>query len=216
MTENDNIHARQIEKYNAAAGRHGLSSKSVLWDDPQTQYLRFYEIAKHLDLNGSKTTLLDLGCGNGEFYKFLNFLGFRGGYTGYDINEVLLAQARKRFRNITVQNADIMGEEIDQCFDYVILSGLFNVNVGQTPDWVHAFLKKMYALSGEVMVFNMISTHVTYRDEGMFYMDPAEVLSFCIENLSRRTTLVHHNLPYNYTVAVFKDESWDSIRESAA
>jgi len=216
MTENDAIKARQIEKYNAAAGKHGLSSKSVLWDDPQTQYFRFYEIAKHLDLNGSKKTLLDLGCGNGEFYKFLNFLGFRGSYTGYDINEMLLAQARKRFQNISVQNVDIIDEEFDQRFDYVVLSGLFNVNVGQTPDWVHAFLKKMYALSGEVMVFNMISTHVSYRDDHMFYMNPAEMLSFCIENLSRRTTLVHHNLPYNYTVAVFKDESWDSVREIVA
>lgn len=216
MTENDGIKARQIEKYNAAAGQHGLSSKSVLWDDPQTQYLRFYEIAKHLDLNGDKKTLLDLGCGNGEFYKFLNFVGFRGSYMGYDINEMLLAQARKRFRNINVQNVDIIGEELSQRFDYVVLSGLFNVNVGQTLDWIQMFLKKMYALSEEIMVFNMISTHVSYRDDGMFYMNPAEMLSFCIENLSRRTTLAHHNLPYNYTVAVFKDESWDSVTEIIA
>ncbi|MGZ4991976.1 MAG: class I SAM-dependent methyltransferase [Methylobacter sp.] len=214
MTENDSIKASQIEKYNAVAVKHGISSKSVLWEDPQTQYLRFYEITKHLDLNGGKKTLLDLGCGNGEFYKFLNFLGFRGCYTGYDINEMLLCQARERFQNISVQNVDIMSEEIDQYFDYVILSGLFNLNVGQTSDWVQSFLKKMYALSREVMVFNMISTHVTYRDERMFYMNPAEVLSFCISNLSKRTTLVHHNLPYNYTVAVFKDESWSSVKEA--
>lgn len=207
------INKRQIEKYNAAAKENGISSKAVLWGDPQTQYLRFYEIAKHLDLNCRKKTLLDLGCGNGEFYKFLNFLGFRGSYVGYDINEMLLVQARNRFENIDVQNRDIMIEDVDPHFDYVVLSGLFNVNVGQTSDWIYAFLKKMYALSSELMVFNMISTYVTYRDGGMFYMNPAEALSFCIENLSRRTTLTHHNLPYNYTVAVFRDESWSSVRE---
>ena len=215
MAERDDITARQLEKYNAAAEKHGVSSKSVLWDDPQTQYLRFYEIAKHLDLNGTRKTLLDVGCGNGELYKFLNFLGFRGDYVGYDINEMLLTQARSRFSNITVECVDIISEDVQKCFDYVVLSGLFNVNVGQTPDWIYAFLKKMYALSVEVMVFNMISTHVTYRDQGMFYMNPAEMLSFCIENLSKRTTLVHHNLPFNYTVAVFKDESWTSVRERA-
>lgn len=216
MIENDSIKAKQIEKYNAVAGAHGISSKSVLLDDPQTQYFRFYEIAKYLDLDGSNKTLLDLGCGNAEFYKFLNFLGFRGGYVGYDINEMLLAQARSRFQNIVIRNADIMSEEIEDRFDYVVLSGLFNVNVGQTLNWIHGFLKKMYALSSEVMVFNMISTHVTYRDEEMFYMDPAEILTFCIENLSKRTTLAHHNLPYNYTVAVFKDEAWSSVREDTA
>lgn len=213
MAESDYIKTKQIEKYNAAAEKYGVSSKSVLWDDPQTQYLRFYEIAKHLDLNSTGKMLLDVGCGNGELYKFLNFLGFRGNYVGYDINEMLLTQARNRFPNIAVQCVDIMSEDIQNCFDYVVLSGLFNVNAGQTSDWVYAFLKKMYALSGEVMVFNMISTHVTYRDEAMFYMNPSEMLCFCIENLSKRTTLAHHNLPYNYTVAVFRDEFWASVRE---
>lgn len=212
--QNDNINARQIEKYNSVAEKCGISSKSVLWDDPQTQYLRFYELVKHLDLNDSRKTLLDLGCGNGELYKFLNFLGYRGRYIGYDINEMLLAQARKRFQGIDVQCRDILVEDISQRFDRVVLSGLFNVNVGQNLDWVHAFLKKMYELSSEVIVFNLISTHVNFRNEEMFYVDPAEMLAFCIENLSKRTTLVHHSMPYNYTVAVFKDESWSSVREA--
>ena len=215
MAKNDNINAKQIEKYNAVAEKCGISSKSVLWDDPQTQYLRFYELVKHLDLNDSRKMLLDVGCGNGELYKFLNFLGYRGRYVGYDINEMLLAQARSRFQNVDVQCRDIMSEEIAQRYDCVVLSGLFNVNVGQTLDWVRDFLKKMFALSSNMMVFNMISTHVNFRDEGMYYMDPAEVLSFCIDNLSKRTTLAHHNLPYNYTVTVFKDESWSSVREVA-
>ena len=216
MTQNDNINARQIEMYNTFANKYGISSKSVLLDDSQTQYFRFYELIKHLDLNDHRKTLLDVGCGNGELYKFLNFLGFRGKYVGYDINEMLLAQAQKRFLDIDVQCRDIMGEEITQRFDSVVLSGLFNINVGQTVAWVQDFLKKMYELSSEVMVVNMISTHVNYRDDGTFYIDPAEILSFCIGNLSKRTTLIHHNLPYNYTVAVFKDESWYSVKEAVS
>lgn len=207
------IAAHQIDIYNEAADKHGTSSKAVLMDDPQTQYFRFSQLVKSLDFDDRRKTLLDVGCGNGELYKFLNFLGFRGQYVGYDINEKLLAQARSRFANIDVHNRDIMSAEMGQRFDYVVLSGLFNVNVGQSTTWVHDFLKKMFALCEGVMIFNMISTHVTFREEAMFYMNPAEVLSFCIENLSKRTTLAHHNLPYNYTVTVFKDESWSSARE---
>lgn len=215
MTQLDNINARQIEKYNAVAEKCGISSKSVLWDDPQTQYLRFQEITKQLDMNDSNNTLLDIGCGNGELFKYLNFHGYRGRYVGYDINEVLLSQARQRFQNIEVHCKDILAEDPTQRFDYVVLSGLFNVNVGQTQEWVDSFIKRMFALTNQIMVFNMISTHVTYRDEGMYYRDPSEMLTFCISNLSKRTTLAHHNLPYNYTVAVFKDESWSSVREVA-
>lgn len=207
------IAAHQIDIYNKAADKHGTSSKAVLMDDPQTQYFRFSQLVKSLDFDDRRKTLLDIGCGNGELYKFLNFLGFRGQYVGYDINEKLLAQARSRFTNIDVHNKDIMSAEMTQHFDYVVLSGLFNVNVGQSTTWVHDFLKKMFSLCDGVMAFNMISTHVTFREETMFYMNPAEVLTFCIENLSKRTTLAHHNLPYNYTVTVFKDESWNSARE---
>lgn len=213
MDQSSIIAARQIDIYNEVADKYGISSSAVLLDDPQTQYLRFSELVKSLDFEDGKKALLDVGCGNGELYKFLNFMGFRGQYVGYDINEKLLAQARSRFANIDVQRKDIMSEEIERRFDYVVLSGLFNVNTGQSTAWVYDFLKKMFALCEGVMVFNMISTHVTFRDDGMFYMNPAEALSFCIENLSKRTTLAHHNLPYNYTVTVFKNESWSSIRE---
>jgi SAM-dependent methyltransferase len=216
MDQSNKIAARQIDIYNKVADKHGTSSRAVLWDDPQTQYLRFSELVKCLDFNDDKKLLLDVGCGNGELYKFLNFQGFRGRYVGYDINEKLLTQARNRFAGIEVKNKDIMSEKIEQRFDYIVLSGLFNVNAGQSTAWVHGFLKSMFALCDGIMVFNMISTHVTFRNEQMFYMNPAEVLSFCIENLSRRTTLAHHNLPYNYTVTVFKNESWNSVRELVA
>jgi hypothetical protein len=129
---------------------------------------------------------------------------------------MLLAQARERFKSIQVKCVDILVEEPIQRFDYVVLSGLFNVNVGQTMDWVQAFIKRMFEMTNQVMVFNAISSHVSYRDDGMYYMDPAEMLTFCVKNLSKRTTLIHHNLPYNYTVAVFKDESWSSVKETIA
>jgi SAM-dependent methyltransferase len=213
MDQSNIIASRQIDIYNEVADKYGASSKAVLLDDPQTQYFRFSELVKSLDLDDRRKTLLDVGCGNGELYKFLNFLGFRGQYVGYDINEKLLTQARSRFANIEVHNENIMSDEMKQRFDYVVLSGLFNVDVGQSTAWVHDFLKKMFELCDCVMVFNMISTRVTFRDEGTYYMDPAEVLTFCIENLSKRTTLSHHNLPYNFTVSVFRSESWESAKE---
>jgi hypothetical protein len=61
------------------------------------------------------------------------------------------------------------------------------------------------------MAFNAISTFVNYREEMMYYLDPIETARFCIEKLSRRVTLAHHNLPYNYTVFVFRSESWISV-----
>jgi SAM-dependent methyltransferase len=199
------------EIYNKAASEYGISSRAVLWDDQQTQYFRFAELIKNLDLNDSDKTILDVGCGNCELYKFLNFMGFRGHYTGYDINENLLKQARERFNNIDIRCIDIMTEKSPDRFNYVLLSGLFNTNVRQSLDWVYSFLKKMYELCTEIMIFDAISTYVNYREEEMFYLDPVGTLAFCIENLSHRVTLAHHNLPYNFTISVYRNENWRSI-----
>jgi hypothetical protein len=45
----------------------------------------------------------------------------------------------------------------------------------------------------------------------MFYLNPEEVLTFCLNNLSKRVTLSHFNIPYNYTLAIYKSNHWQSI-----
>ncbi len=203
------------ELFDSAADMYHTSSRAVLWDDPQTQYMRFHELTRHIDLSNNKQSLLDIGCGNGELYKFLNFNGYRGKYTGYDINEKLLVLAKSRFADIDVQYQDILNSDFNASpsFDYVLMSGVFNANIGQSMDWIHDFIKKIFSLCTKGIIFNAISTHVSFRDEELFYVDPAQLLTFCIENLSPRVTITHHNLPYNYTVCVLKDITWHSAKE---
>lgn len=210
MTNNQIISNSNIT-YNQSAKKYGESCKAVLWGNQQTQYFRFYELIRNIDLQSSRKTILDVGCGNGELYKFLNFIGFRGDYTGYDINKMLLIQAKKRFKNIRVKLVDILTDKQKNKFDFVLMSGLFNRNVGQDEKWINEFIKKMFSLCTEVMSFNMISTHSNYKNKEMYYFDPAKMLTFCIKNLSPKVILSHHNLPYNYTVTVYRDNNWSSI-----
>ena len=128
MNQNETIIKHSIELFDSAADEYSTSSRAVFWDDPQTQYFRFHELTRYLDLNNGKQSLLDIGCGNGELYKFLNFNGYRGQYTGYDINEKLLGHARSRFAEIDVHCKDILSSDFDATptFNYVLMSGVFN------------------------------------------------------------------------------------------
>lgn len=201
---NEELIRRSNETYSSAATTHGTSSSAVLADRHVRQMLRFTELVQFIDLNDSGASVLEVGCGNAELFKYLSGRGFRGNYVGVDINEPLLEQARARFPGIDVRRADILSEDLGRRFDYVLMSGVLNVDFGQDQDWVDAFLRKMYELSEQAMAFNALSTHVNFRTPGFCYYDPADMLRFCIENLSRRVTLAHHHLSYNYSVAVFR------------
>lgn len=216
VSSQDKIHKQKmIDLYNQAVQKYGISPSANLWNDSQKQYFRFSELIKHINLNDPKKSLLDIGCGNCELYKFLNFSGFRGTYTGFDINQNLLNQARTRFGNINVKCVDILEDgNISDQYNYVVMSGLFNVNVGQSIVWTYAFIKKMFDLCLDSTAFNAISTFVNYREDEMFYLDPLATVNYCIKELSPRVTLCHHNLPYNYTIIVFNHHQWTTVNDS--
>ena len=181
-----------------------------MWADPQTQYIRFNEIIKYISLD-ENSSVLDIGCGNGELYKFLNFSGFKGSYTGFDINDSLLNQAKQRYKNIDVQNVDILNHTIDKKYDYVIVSGMFSSNYGQDMLWMYDMIKAMYNLTDKKVIINTISSYVNFQDEDIFYTDPTKLLDFTIKNLSPHVIIEHGAIPYNFTIVIDKSKQWQSI-----
>lgn len=206
MRNNKSIIEKSNELYDKSANEFGSSSSAVKWDKQETQYLRFSELVKNIDLQSSSKSILDVGCGNGELYKFLKLESFCGYYTGYDINDKLLKIARSRFKNIAFNNVDILSRKFSEKskFDYVLMSGVFNLNIGQREGWCFDFINKMYQLCSSICAFNAISTYVNYQEEHMFYLNPIKTINYCINNLSPRVELSHHKLPYNYTIIVYK------------
>lgn len=196
--------------YDKAFAEHGNSIKSVLMGNPQRQYLRFAELIKNVDMNDPSKTILDIGSGTGELYKFLNFMGYRGIYLGVDINENLVKVSKERFPKAMFIQHNIL-EKSGTVFnaDYVLMSGLFNVDFGQDMEWIKQFIRAMVLNCKRFVSFNAISTHVNHKEESMFYIDPSELFNFCL-SLSKRVSIYHHNIPYNFTVQIFTDQDFNT------
>jgi len=201
---------RSNEIYDESSEKFGHCSSAVLWDDQQSQYIRFGQILKHIDFD-ENTSILDVGCGNAELYKFLNFNGFKGTYTGFDINDTLLEQAKIQYKNIDCQNVDILNQNINKKYDYVVVSGLFNSNYGQDINWIFEMIKALDQFSNKKIIFNAISNYVNFKDESLFYIDPKEILDFSIQNISSNVSIIHGELPYNFTCIIDKSQQWKSL-----
>lgn len=204
------IKAKAIGVYDKSAAEYGDSNRAVLWDNAQSQYLRFYQLTKNLDIQDPEISILDVGCGNGELYRFLHFCGFRGVYTGIDINENLLSFARNKYcaENVSFLKVDLLSDSFEQNYDYVLMSGLFNANYGQDFFWICRFIEAMYRRCSKLTAFNMISTHVNYRDKGLYYVSPGELLSHVISNVTPFVTLIHNEPPYNFQIELKRTSNW--------
>jgi SAM-dependent methyltransferase len=208
------MHKGLLQQSNALYDKVALTEQTpqsrACWTDIYRQYHRFAEILKSInDTNGS---LLDLGCGNGELLRFLNFMGFTGRYTGVDINLHLLDEARRRYPDHTFLEADIFKDEVAP-HDFVVMSGLFNLNFGQDWQFIKDFIERMYTLCNHCVIFNAISTHVNFKDESMFYINPADLADHILRNISSRMELRHGFVPYNFTITIHKGPSWHSLKE---
>ncbi len=79
-------------------------------------------------------SILDLGCGDGELANFLRSeRDFRGHYTGIDLVESNILEAKNRF-GLQLKNRFILGECFnqdwsEQSFDVVISLGVISVNL---------------------------------------------------------------------------------------
>jgi len=190
----------------AAATAHAR----VMWDDPQKQHYRFAELLESVDLASGSASILDVGCGNGELYRYLIERGFCGAYRGVDINRPLLDEAASRFPKAAFALVDDVAVGT---YDYVLMSGVFNANAGQTEQWVHDLLIRYFALCTTALVFNAVSGYVTRRDEHMFYLPVGPTADFVARELSPVFDIRHGFVPFNYTVCVRKRPQWRSLAE---
>jgi len=118
-----------------------------------------------------------------------------------DIVPDTVTYAAQKYPNTRFLCQDLLEEPLREQFDYVFLSGVFNNTIPSATE----FLKELVSISFQHcttgLAFNFTSTYVNYRDAGMAYHDPIEVLDFCLKNLSRK--LILHNHYEHCDVAVF-------------
>jgi len=74
--------------------------------------------------SSAHTTVLDLGCGNGQLYESFKAEGWQCDYTGVDFSEALLNVARRQNPEATFISGDVnqLTSLIDRKFDFVIYS----------------------------------------------------------------------------------------------
>jgi SAM-dependent methyltransferase len=167
----------------------GDRPEAVRWT-PEGQRRR-YETLLEMAGDLSEKTVLDFGCGKGDFYGFLKEKGITARYCGIDINNNLIALAKTKFPEAEFLAVDIDDVGMNREFDIVFICGVFNLRIAGIEESLKDILLKLSRIYREGLYINFLSYYVPQRSVELFYVKPEEILQFILNKISRSVTLRH-------------------------
>jgi SAM-dependent methyltransferase len=185
---------------------HGSTPQGVDWNGVDSHETRHRQFLRLLD-GAVDASIIDLGCGFGDFLRFLRAEGYRGHFTGYDIAPEMIEKARE-LHGETEDRQWRIGAEPDDAAEFAIASGIFNVK-GDVPNaiWTRYIRQTIDVLAGagrRGFAFNVLSlsSDPERRRPNLYYADPADMLAYCLSRYGRSVALLQDYGLYEFTILV--------------
>lgn len=197
-----------INRYMKRFKKYGVDIKTLASGNIERQKIRFKIFSEIGDLNGK--TLLDLGCGFGDFYQHLKERNISVKYTGIDICPAFIDVCRERFPEADFMVRDIQKEGFNKKYDYIVSSQVFNgkFEVQDNMDVIKNVLEKCYKNCNVATAFDMMTDYVDFKEDKLYYYSPEKIFSYC-KSLTKRVLLRHDYPLFEFVVCLYKDfEGW--------
>lgn len=183
--------------------KKGVSVESLGWSE-HGQHIRF-ELFHSLASLENKS-ILDVGCGFGDFYGHIAPHYKNMTYKGYDKSVSFVEEGKKKY-GCDLEVFDILSSKIEGKYDMVYSIGMLNIDIGNNMEVMKKAMKDMYDACNEFVAISMTSTHVdkAYMTDNMFYYDPGELLNYARREISRKVYIRHDYLPHDFTIVLVKE-----------
>ena len=192
-----------IKSYYEANMGKGLPDYSVLgWESEEAQRLRFEILVDSVDLTGK--SLLDVGCAMGSLLEYLKEKDIRCRYTGVDILQSMIDEAKRKKLDGEFFCADLFQNNIfeKKSFDVLYASGIFNLNLDNNLEFLHDAMQQFCELTRETVVFNLLHIGSPDKEDTYYYYRPEEVhhLAEGLGHRFGRIRIVENYLKNDFTV----------------
>jgi trans-aconitate methyltransferase len=195
------IHDSIIKHYSTLYKKYGSSPKSLGWLNGR-QSVRF-DVISQIGIK-NKDSVLDIGCGFGDFFGYLQYKKIKVDYHGIDINEKFLDLAREKYPKALFEVRDIQTNKIKKKYDWVVATGI--TNYATNYNYLKKILEEMFKISKKGVVMDFITDYVDYKDKDIFYSSPEKMFQYA-KNLTKRVTLRHDYIPFEFCLYLFKNDS---------
>lgn len=194
---------RIIDRYNKRIEAHGPTIQGLASGTEERRRLRFQVLTEIGIRNGD--SVLDLGCGFGDFYSYLSENNLSVNYTGYDINPMIISHANERFPEGNFEVKDVLNEPFPE-FDYIVSTSSFNLPLinENNYDFVGHILEHCYHHARKGVAIDFLSSYVDYPSTEGFHYEP-EKLFMKAKKLTKRVSLRHDYPLFEFAIYLYKD-----------
>ncbi len=188
--------------------QHGASPRGVDWNSDESQYTRFDQLLKIVEM--PSFSILDYGCGYGALADYMEQKGFHSDYYGFDIVESAIEIGRRMQANKPNRTFFTNKDELPVC-DYLVASGVFSVRGEQSFEtWTNYVIDSLHRfndLSRKGFASNFLTKYsdADKMRADLYYADPLYLFDYCKRNFSKNVALLHDYRIYDFTILVRKD-----------
>lgn len=170
------------------------SIHSLHWSSRLNQERRFENFVSMAALNNH--TLLDVGCGFGDLYNFLNKNNISTAYTGLDINKYFIEEAQELYPQASFIHGNLF-QNITTSYDYIVASGLFAF---ANKSFFTRAIEHFYKFSDKGFIFNIFVTH-----DKKFFSPKYEVINQYLNRFPVKQITTHFDASLcDYTYLITK------------
>jgi SAM-dependent methyltransferase len=201
-----------VDHYEACLEQHGDTHLGVDWPNPEdadTRHKVMLDLLAGSD-PGPVATLLDFGCGTSHLYDFMLREGVTGiEYSGMDLSPRFVEVARRKHPANRYWCVDLLAPEADLPeFDYVVMNGVFteklDLSYGEMFAYVRALVGRVWEHTLRGMAFNVMSKHVDWERDDLFYLPFDELAAWLVSSISRHFVIRADYGLYEYTTYVYR------------
>lgn len=190
-----------IARYNKRFKEFGVDIRTLASGSPEHQRLRFSLLTEIMKSEGC--SILDLGCGFGDLYGFLNERGIKVDYIGYDINPKLIERARKKYPAGRFECKDIQKGDFP-VFDYILSTSSFNNRYENNYEFVADIIRRCFRHALKGVAIDFLTSYVDYSSSEAFYYEPERVFNIC-KQITKRVCLRHDYPLFEFMVYLYPD-----------
>ena len=195
-----------LERYKNRINQFGISFDSMKSGSIEKQIIRHKIHAS--SIKSINPEILDIGCGLGQFYIYLQEQNISCIYTGYDIVEEYINKCKLDYPDANFYERNIFEKGIDKAYDNIILSQVLN-NKYSHSDNMQVMIETMKMAYEHTRIggsIDMMSTYVDFKSEELYYYSPEEIFKEA-KKITNRVLIRHDYRPFEFCIQLFHKDA---------